>query len=578
MRRGARWTVVVAAAAVAAMAAAPAAARSADDTVELDEAGQVTDRAGVLARRGGEVERALAGLQERTRLQLFVTYVHDFSGHEPQSWADAVADRNGLGRYDLLLAIGTDDRAHALSADVHSGLSAPQLARVEASVIRPALRLGDWAGAAIGAADGYTAVRGNQPVPKPRLRAAPADPGAVGSGGADPVLVPIALVAAGLVVLGYLARYGLRSRYRMVPLRWSGRSTEPPTQSHDPPLDELDRRARGLLIETDDAVRTRAEAYAYAAGAPPPALGRAATRTAEALRIRFRLDEPALERNDLERRRLLEEIELRCGQAGEALAAARPEVDEAAVRAGAAALPDRIAAAEEALRRLGERFGPAAVAPVAGHPAAARARSAQGAEALNRDDAAAAAAPLAGAGLLVDGVDRWVAEVERAATAFAQAVVETETDLAEAGGEHALREVSARAAAALAEARAMAAGDPFGALRRLGGADAVLARELASRREREDRNRRARSLFEQALLTAAPTLAAAQAHLTAHRESVGTPARTRLAQAAHLLERSWEVAHNDPATALPIAWRVDALAVEGRALARHDTGESGPMA
>ncbi|TDC19854.1 hypothetical protein E1265_23275 [Streptomyces sp. 8K308] len=408
--------------------------------------------------------------------------------------------------------------------------------------------------------------------------AAARDPAAVDSGGAAPLVVPIALVAAGLVVVGYLARHGLRRRYRMVALRWSGRSTEPPTQSHDPPLDELDRRARGLLIETDDTVRTRAEAYAYAPGAPPPALGRAATRTAEALRIRFRLDEPALARNDLERRRLLEEIELRCGQAGEALAAARPEVDEAAVRAGVAELPGRIAAADEALRRLTERFGTDAVGPVAGHPATARARLAQGAEALDTEGPAAAAAPLAGAGLLVDGVSRWADEVERAATVFVQAALETETDLAEAGGEHALREVSARAEAALAEARALVAGDPFGALRRLGGADAVLARELASRREREDRNRRARSLFEQALLTAAATLAAAQDHLTAHRESVGTPARTRLAQAAHLLERSWDVAHNDPATALPIAWRVDALAAEGSALARRDTGESGPVA
>ncbi|WP_165956236.1 hypothetical protein, partial [Streptomyces hainanensis] len=535
---------------------------SAEDTADLDDAGQVTDLAGTLAGRDGEVEHALTGPDER-----FAASVHRLSGHDAQSWtdadadavaiadadADADADRNELGQRDLLLAI------------------------------RPALRGGDWAGAAIGAADGYPAVTDDRPVPVRPPRPEGEEPVASGSGGATVVVLPLALVAALVLVVGYLVARGLRGRglrgrYRMVPLRWSGRSTEPPTQSHDPPLAELDRRARGLLIETDDAVRTRAEAYAFAPDAPPAALGEAATRTAEALRIRFRLDEPALERNDLERRRLLEEIELRCARAGERLAASPPGVDEAAVRTGATELPGRIAAAEGTLRRLVERFGADAVAPVAGHPAAARARLARGGELLRREGPAAAAAPLAGAGLLVDGVARWTDEVERAATVFAEAAQETEADLREAGSEHALRDASARADAALAEARATVAGDPFGALRRLGEADAALAAALASRREREDRNRRARSMFEQALLTAAATLAAAQDHLTAHRESVGTAARTRLAQAAHLLERSWEVAHNDPATALPIARRVDALAVEGRALALRDTGESGPVA
>ncbi|GLW02980.1 TPM domain-containing protein [Streptomyces lavendulae] len=115
----------------------------AEDPVTLSAQGQITDRVGALGDRKPAVTAALDKLYADHRIQLFVTYVHDFSGRSPQSWADATAQKNGLGRDDVLLAVATGARQYAYSADVDSGFTPEQLATVARTAIEPALRQND---------------------------------------------------------------------------------------------------------------------------------------------------------------------------------------------------------------------------------------------------------------------------------------------------------------------------------------------------------------------------------------------------------------------------------------------------
>ncbi|MDG4865438.1 TPM domain-containing protein, partial [Streptomyces sp. T-3] len=153
----------------------------AEDPVTLSRSGQITDKAGALGDRTNEVSKALTKLYDDRGMQLFVTYVRDFSGRSAQSWADATARRNGLGLNDVLLAIATRDRQYAYYVDQGSRLTDAQLADVAQQAIVPTLRQNDWAGAAIGAANGYDAVLAGQPVPTPAITPGEADPGASGS-------------------------------------------------------------------------------------------------------------------------------------------------------------------------------------------------------------------------------------------------------------------------------------------------------------------------------------------------------------------------------------------------------------
>jgi len=119
---------------------------------------------GALGSRAPSVRSALNQLYGDQRVQLFIAYVRGFSGRSPQDWVNATAAKNGLGRGDLLLAVATHDRQYAVSAAPDAGLTRAQLNEVSGAAIEPALRANDWAGAAIGAADGYDAVLTGRPV------------------------------------------------------------------------------------------------------------------------------------------------------------------------------------------------------------------------------------------------------------------------------------------------------------------------------------------------------------------------------------------------------------------------------
>ncbi|MFD6347187.1 TPM domain-containing protein [Streptomyces roseolus] len=600
---------------------APAAAGArADDPVVLPSDGQVLDRVDALRDRRPEVDEALDRLYDDRRIQLFVVYVRGFSGRSGQDWADATAARNGLGLDDVLLAVATHDRQYGYSADPGSRLTQDQLDDVARTAIEPALRQNDWAGAAIGAADGYSAVLAGRPVPSPEITPGPADPGGSGAGspsGSDLVL-PIALVGgAGAVAAYAYARRRRRSTTRTTP-GGGGQGWERPAP---PSLEELDGEARRTLVATDDAVRTSQEELGFATAqfgeeATRPfeeAVAFAKERLTASFRLRQKLDDSFPE-DDATRRSMLDEILRHCAEANARLDAETEDFDRlralertapealAEVEAAFREQTGRVGGAEAALAAMRERYAESAAAPVAGGVEQAKdrlvfatARVNQARQAVDGGDNGSAAVHVRAAegavdqaARLIEAVDRRARELDEAAGRLPGALTETDADLAEARGllegtaEGAstgdLRGRIARAEAVAAEVRrARESGryDPLDALRRVEEADAALDGALAGARERESGDARARTLLEQALLTARAELGAASDYVQTHRGAVGSEARTRLAEAQRRLEGARALAADEPQAALAEAQRADALARRAQELAEQDVRRYG---
>ncbi|MWA13403.1 TPM domain-containing protein [Streptomyces sp. BA2] len=600
---------------------APAAlAAPADDPVTLSREGQITDKVGALGDRKDATARALDQLYDDRGLQLFVVYVRDFSGRGSQDWADTTAERNGLGLDDVLLAVATHDRQYAYSVDVDSRLTEAQLQDVATTAIKPALRQNDWAGAAIGAANGYSAVLSGRPVPTPAITPGAADPGGGGSGSGgetatgDLVLPIVVVGGAGALAAVAYSRRKRRTNTRTTPGGggWGkGAPGERPT-----PLPELDKRSKQLLVETDDAIRTSAEELGFATAqfgddAVRPftdALAYARSELTTAFKLRQQLDD-AYPEDDATKRTMLEEIVARCTDAGRRLDAEAAGFDQlrALERDVTGALDHaeqvfrevtgRTTAAETILGKIRDQYAPSASAPVLGHVEQAKDRLLfatthlnEARQAIDAGDNGKAAVHLRAAegavdqaATFVDAVDRLADELAQAAEKLPAALTETETDLAEARGllEGTAAGAStadlhgriARAETVVTEVRKkMAAGphDPIDALRRVEEADTVLDESLAGAREREVTRQRAATLLGQALLTARSAVGTAADFIDTHRGGVGSEARTRLAEAQRHLSGAEAAKDTDASAALAEAQQADAQARQAHQLAERD--------
>ncbi len=122
----------------------------------------ITDPGGKLTGVGrSAVESALSKLYTRHNVRLWVAYVDDFSGLTPLRWAEDTMRANGFTDTDGLLAVNTDNHTYAFRppAVMTKGANG---SRVNTELIRkdriaPAVRLHEWARAAIGAANGLEA-------------------------------------------------------------------------------------------------------------------------------------------------------------------------------------------------------------------------------------------------------------------------------------------------------------------------------------------------------------------------------------------------------------------------------------
>ena len=565
---------------------------------QLSTGGQVTDLAEVIGDEA-EVERALDDLRESEQLQLFAVYVDSFDGANPQEWADATAEQNGLGTNDMLLAVAVEDRQYAWSVSQNFPLDDSELQEIAVEDIEPRLQEGDWSGAAIGAAEGLEAQAG----------------GGIGGGGAGGWLVALPCLF-GLLVLGA----GLYLAWRLLRRATRGGAAGP-AASRTPTAvstEELSKRAGSLLVEMDDALETSDQDVGFAeaefgpeAAAPfREAVERARADVAEAFRLQQRLADETPESED-ERRRILAEIIGRCERADAELeshaerfeqlrdrARRAPEIATAVEKAIAAA-EERLSGAAETLARLRAAFPESAVTPVAAAPEQARERLrfasgsvVQARSAIEAGDAREAADLLsaaeeaaAQASRLLDSVSATAAELDAAPGRLDAELAEVRQDIAAAEALPAGTPQAAAVAAPLAGARvalgdvtdAMSRGgqDPLALLRRLEAVSVPLDSALASQAQREEQAARARQRLDELLASTRGRIAAIHEFVATNRGGVGAQARASLAEAQARLSQATSLRESDPVRALEHAEAAGAYAEQALQFAQNDVAEFG---
>ncbi|MBB1027954.1 TPM domain-containing protein, partial [Dietzia sp. DQ11-38-2] len=191
---------------------------------------QVTDSAGVLGAQTTAVEDRLAELRSTDNLQLWVVYVDSFDGVPAQLWAQETARLSDLGASDVLLAVAVGDRGYWFES---TDPRADQ--RIADRDIEPRLAEDDWAGAAIGAADGLERQGSGSGL----------------SGAALLGLIALIVIVVAAVLLVSRRRRATRTARQAESAREiPGDDT---ARLSALPVDVLDSRARAGLVEADQA-------------------------------------------------------------------------------------------------------------------------------------------------------------------------------------------------------------------------------------------------------------------------------------------------------------------------------------
>ncbi|WP_127472734.1 TPM domain-containing protein [Microbacterium sulfonylureivorans] len=593
----ARWAAALTATLVVAMTAIGAGAW-ATDPVQLGSA-YVLDQTGALGSDElAAAEAELTDLSSSTEADLYVVFVDAFTDpSDSEQWATIVAQENGLGPSQYLLAVSTEGRQYYLSADSDGPLSEQEVRAAEAAA-QPFLREGDYAGAITATADS--------------MRSALGAGGGAGAGGFTGIIWVIVIAAVVVLVIWLV----LRSR-RKKSGQVAGGAGVPAVEQL--PIEELERRAASALVQTDDAIKTSAQELGFARAQFgdaattefEQALATAKTNLDEAFTLKQQLDD-ATPDSDQDVRGWNTRIVALCEQANALLDEKAEAFDElrkleqnapeALARiqdqhARAAASLDGAAARLQTLR---SSYAAEALATVADNPDQARQRLAFADEQL----AAAQASIGAGKGgeaavgiraaeeavgqavLLEDAIGKLaddLAEGERSAAAL---VAELEQDVVTA---QALPDPDGRVAAAItataqqidaAKANlASSAKRPLVTLQSLEAANRQIDALVQGIRDAEAQTQRARQMVGQLIMQAQAQVSTAEDYITARRGAVGAEARTRLAEAGAALVRAQQLQADDPQQAMQHAQRADQLAGQAIQLAQGDVGsfEGGGM-
>ncbi|WP_168217934.1 TPM domain-containing protein [Occultella kanbiaonis] len=552
--------------------------------------GHVEDRTieQVTAGDEAEIEAAAARLAEGSDLDLFTVYVDSFDGMDGQAWADETATMSGLGQNDILLAIAVVDREYAISIGEDLPLSDSQLATVAAD-IEDDLRVDDWSGAAITAADGYLdQVNGG------------------GGSAVVPVLIGAGVVGGGAFLLVRSSNKRKRQQQAAqqrpgVPGAPGGPNAPAPANSIEAVLaslstEDLATRAGSALVGLDDDVRSSAQELGFAQAQ----FGLQSTQNfkavvegvkgqlAQAFALQQRLDDAAPE-SEPERRQILTQIVLLCDQGDKALDAqaesfaelrklqdnAPQLLDEINTRAGE--IEARIPAAQATLTQLRATYPETALVSVARAPDqaaqlldAARDAVGQGRERVTGNDRGTAVAfahtaedALAQAVTLLDSVTNAHDNLSQAVQRLDASIASITADVADAErlapqdpqvGPAAER---ARSAIEAATAARQKNGDPLAALTEIVAAEQTLDAALAGHREATEVRQRAVSQLENGLSRTDALIRSTNTYIETHRGAVGANARTRLASAIESLQQARAMSESDPVQALRLttaAW------------------------
>lgn len=562
--------------------------------------GYVTDKAGVLTQgQRVQVDTAVNDLYNSRRIRLWVVYVDDFSGQDPGSWAQTTYRTSNLGAYDAILAVATVDRAYAFEVPTTvKNVSQSQVDNLRRNEVEPALRRGDWSGAAVAAANGLNTS---------------------GSTGAKVPLSTV-LVAIGVVVF-LLAGLLLVMQWRRRRRRAAELAAAQRVDATDPDalaslsVDALDDLSKTKVVDVDNAVRTSDNELALAVeefgtDRTQPftrAVNNAKAALVQAFTVRQQLDD-AIPETPAQRRDLLTRVIVSAAQADrelDAQTAAFRELRDLVLNAPTMLdtltqqlvdLTARMAPSQQKLASLHNEFESAALASVSGNVRAAQervtfadqtitrarelaARPVAGEQAELVDDVRAVESALGQARALLDAVDSAESDIKRAAGMLPSAIADIQNGIAQADAQlhqgnvgKAAELTAARTAASKAVDTAQASGsaDPLGAFTQLTKADAELDRLLAEvAQERAAAERLART-FDQALFTAQSRVRAVSDYIDTRRGSIGPEARTRLAEAVRQLEGAEASRSTDLNQAIAYANGASMLAAQAQSLANAD--------
>lgn len=577
-------------------ALAPSAA-SATDPITLD-AGFVTDQAGVLsADEEATVEARLKELSENSNADLFVVLVDEFTNPtDDAQWADTVAEANNLGTEQYLLAIAVDGRSLYISAAADGPLSFGQLDSIEDKMV-PFAADGDWMGAIALAADEIQ-----------------------GDGGAGALRIGVIVVAVVVVaLLVWLVVALVRRARRRAEIRERGAMPETPDPA-DPfstlTDQQVETQAALALVQADDAITSSSEELGFAIaqfgeGATEEftrVVDAAKAKIAEAFDLKQKLDDE-IEDTIHDRRawhiriiRIAEEIDDVLDDNTEAFDALRKLEQNAPqelerVRGERAALTPALAAAAPALAALAETYDAEALRTIADNPAQAQER----AELADRSIDAAAQAIAAGrsgeaafairtaeqsvaqAAQLTQAVTALGSELSALETKSRALVAELQQDLVAArqlpdadGGIAAATSATAEQLQRAQVDLAGSARNPQRVLEALTAANTQIDGAIAHGQESVERARRVQQMLEQTLAQATSEIRATRDFIETRRGTVGSTARTRLANAEASLTHALSLRATEPDAALAEANRALSLAREATAAAQSDVQAYAP--
>ncbi|HJW22167.1 MAG TPA: TPM domain-containing protein [Candidatus Limnocylindrales bacterium] len=583
--------------------------------------GHVTDQAGVLDGQTANVQAALDGLLHDHDVELFVLFVDTTGDLTATEFANETARISSLGANDTLLLVAIQDHTDAIwvSDALAPTLTDPELNSIIADDLEPALRSGDFPGAAIATAKGI----GEAAAPAPVVTEPPSD----GGGPVVPVAGPsfdvglfigLALVATGVVLVAVWLASRLAARRE--------------AEERDRETGRLAREANAQLLAMDDRIRAadqeagfvEAEFGEEAAQPFKAAIVEAQEALKTAFGIRQKLDDDVPE-DPPTRAAMLKGIVDACARGNAALDAQAARIKElrdleAHAEQILSALPPKVAAqvqrldgAEAAVAAL-SGYADSTSQAVMGNVAEARKGLAGATAAIKRGTAASAAGDrrtaaraiataqegIAGATTLLDAVDKLAAavrdahdrlpdeltaakgdlEAARAAVAAAPQATATVPGPANAPGTPATPGTAATPAAPLAEAEAALAAattaaiatplDPIAAYGKAAAARRVAAETLAKVRQDAAQRAQFAAALQAALAAARASVDRASDFIATRRNGVGRRARTRLAEAQASLEAAMQVKESDPNAAMAGARRADDLADEAYSLAQRD--------
>ncbi|MBJ8346881.1 TPM domain-containing protein [Antrihabitans sp. YC2-6] len=537
---------------------------------------QVTDNAGVLDdTQKDDIQTAIDDLHNTHKVQLWVVYVTDFDGQDPQAWARATAEKSGpFTARDIVMAVATVEREFALVPQPGlEGLTQSELEDIYDNSVRGDLRESDWSGAAIATAEGLSDA----------LSSSGGDTGTV-------LLVGGAVVVAGA---GGAALYARKRRKDKYGADIEAARTVDPTDTKALaalPIPALDARAKEILVELDNAIRTSSEELELARGEFGDAAARpfvtvfdnAKATLAKAFSIRQKLDDTFPETPD-EQRRMLIDLISSCGRADNDLDAVVAEFDgmrnlliNAAERLDALTrdvidLTTRIPGSGDTLTKLTGEFPAPTLEPIKANVSMAQERLAfadnnitAGRQAITLPAGKqgpavgairAAESAVTQARTLLDAVDRAAGDIRNAIATLPAAIEDARNDIAAAGqlldhGGQALRDAQNTAEAALRRAEALQDSNPLGAFNEIVAADVELDKLLAAATESKQDFERLAAQLEQALTCAQAQVAAAADFIGTRRGAVGAEPRTRLSEAQRHLDEAQRLRNSDVSNSL----------------------------